>query len=92
MHTCSTFALLLTFSGLSQPRGPSAWQTGLVAGLWVGQTFQVFYRLGFGLAVPAPGLLGTHPPLAMQALICISTKTGMTQENYCKEKNTTLSQ
>ena len=41
----------------------------LVAGLWVGQAFGVFYHLGFGLVVPAPGFLGTHPLLAAQSLI-----------------------
>ena len=28
---------------------------GLVAGLWVGQAYEVFYLHGFGLAVPALG-------------------------------------
>ena len=33
-------------SGLSQPGGPSAWRAGLVAGLWVGQAYGVFYLPG----------------------------------------------
>jgi len=45
------------------------WQMGLVAGLWVGQAFGMFYCLEFRLAVPAPRFLGTHPLLATQALI-----------------------
>ena len=39
-------------------------QAGLVAGLQVGQIYGVFYLPGFGLAVPAPWLLGTQPPFA----------------------------
>ena len=52
---CVSVATSPLCSGLSQPGGPSAWRVGLVAGLWVGQAYEVFYLLGFGLAVPAPG-------------------------------------
>ena len=36
----------------------------LVAGLWVGQAYGVFYLPGLGLALPAPWLQGTQPPFA----------------------------
>ena len=39
-----------------------------MAGLRVGQAYEVFYRPGFGLAVPAPKSLSTQPPFATQAL------------------------
>ena len=35
-------------------------RAGLVAGLWVGQAYGVFYLPGFGLAVPEP-LAPGHP-------------------------------
>ena len=43
--------------------GAGLW-AGLVAGLRVWQADGVFYLPGFGLAVPAPWLLGTQPPFA----------------------------
>ena len=39
-----------------------------MARLRVGQAYTVFYRPGFGLAVPAPTSLSTQPPFATQAL------------------------
>ena len=39
-------------------------QVGLVARLWVGKAYGVFYLPGFGLVVPASWLLGTQPPFA----------------------------
>ena len=40
--------------------------TGARAGavLWVGQAYGVFYLPVYGLAVPAPWLLGTQPPFS----------------------------
>ena len=50
-------------------RGGAGLRAGLVAGLWVGQAYGVFYLPGFGLAVPAPWLQGTQPPFVTKVLI-----------------------
>ena len=39
-------------------------RAGLVAGLWVGQAYGVFYLPGFGVGGTSPWLLGTQPPFA----------------------------
>ena len=44
------------------------WRAGLVAGLWVGQAYGVFYRPGFGLLGSVPRSLSTQPPCATQML------------------------
>ena len=46
----------------ARARAGAGLRAGLVAGLWVGQAYGVFYLPGFGLVVPAPWLLGTQPP------------------------------
>ena len=43
-------------------------RVGLVAGLRVGQAYEVFHRPGFGLLVSLPRSLSTQPPFAAQAL------------------------
>ena len=55
-------------SGLSNPEVLSAWQAGLVAGLWVGQAYGVFHQPGFGSVVPVSRSLSTQPPFVTQAL------------------------
>ena len=47
------------------------WRVGLVAGLRVGQGYDVFHRPAFGSFIPVPRYLSTQPPFAMQALTCI---------------------
>ena len=56
-----SFSNELLFSVTSAWTGAGFWWAGLVAGLWVGQACGVFYRPGFGLAVPAPRSLSTQP-------------------------------
>ena len=55
---------LLSFYSVTGARAGAGLRAGLVAGLWVGQAYGMFYLPGFGLAVPAPWLLGTQPPFA----------------------------
>ena len=55
------------------------WQAGLVAGLWVGQTYGVFHRPGFGLLVSGSRSLSTQTPLATQLLT--------TSTSYMRMKN-----
>ena len=40
-----------------------------MAGLRVGQGYEVFHRPGFGSLVPVPRCLGTQPPFVTQALM-----------------------
>ena len=44
------------------------WRAGLVAGLRLGQAYEVFHRPGFGLLGSVPRSLSTQPPFATQAL------------------------
>ena len=44
-------------------------RAGLVAGLRVGQAYEVFHRPGFGLLGSVPRSLSTQPPFATQALL-----------------------
>ena len=60
-------------------------RAGAGAGLRVGQAYGVFYLPGFGLAVPAPWLLGTQLPFAL------TTKTIKVSQIYQEEQTSVLS-
>ena len=67
VHVLDYTELLFSVTGARTGAG-FCW-AGLVAGLWVGQPYGVFYQPGFGLAVPALRSLSTQPPFATQALM-----------------------